>query len=136
MSSLFLFFIFIVFFATEKHSICFSVWTTFLTHISIFSGHYRCNTKGEKVCLRGWSSPLCMTCAPGWFRPDCMKYCVPVKERYLCDNLGNKICQGGWAGKNCSSCAKGWYGLGCNTSCQPVSNRFSCDNEGKTLSAF
>ncbi|XP_044728206.1 protein jagged-1b isoform X2 [Chrysoperla carnea] len=58
-------------------------------------GHYKCNSKGDKECIDGWTGTNCeiAVCKPG---------CHPTHGK--CDLPGECGCRQGWRGEFCDQC--------------------------------
>ncbi|XP_040901865.1 delta-like protein C [Toxotes jaculatrix] len=109
-------------------------------------GHYTCDDKGNRHCLKGWSGEYCSD-------PICATGC---SKNGFCESPGECVCRQGWQGERCDECARhpgclhgtcqqpwqctckeGWGGLYCDqdlnycTNHKPCQNGASCTNTGQ-----
>ncbi|XP_022247406.1 neurogenic locus protein delta-like [Limulus polyphemus] len=103
-------------------------------------GHYSCNSKGDKICLPGWTGEYCSNAI-------CLLGCH--KENGRCDEPNKCKCRYGWEGPLCQQCTRypncvhgtctqpwqcnceeGWGGLLCNQDLNYCTNHKPCKNGG------
>lgn len=58
-------------------------------------GHYSCSERGDKVCLPGWTGPICENVV-------CKEGCHPIHG--FCEKPGECLCRPGWKSELCDQC--------------------------------
>ena len=125
--------------------------STFCKSTDDVTGHYICDSTGNRVCLKNWYKlPNCLTycvphddyanghytcgktgarvCRPNWYMlPNCTLYCEPKDDdlggHYTCNTNGTRICRTNW--HNHPQCDT--FCLAQNDS---INGYYTCDNNG------
>ena len=83
------------------------------------TGHFTCDSNGNRVCLPGHTGPNCAFCIGNFREPDCT------------------VCDPNFQGLSCNTCTQDYYPQGiCNIFCQPQDNatgHFTCNSLGQPV---